>query len=132
LEIDELNFDDEELKNSSFYNELEYNLMCALQYENQMPNCGILAWDMARFVNLVRNCKSARYINTKEAWDYIRSVKDLCFENFNSWQEFTLSFKIGRKYWLRGSRSNFYPENYCDDFLTNPLYSWSYFHWKKR
>ncbi len=132
FEAYEMNFDEQQLKNSSFYKELEYNLMFSEQYENQMPDCGILAWDMCRFINLVRNCKSTRYITTKEAWEFIRSVKEMCFSNFNSWQEFTLSFKLGRKYWLRGTYSSFNVESFCDELLKDNLKSWNHFHWKKK
>lgn len=130
-EFDSFEVEEKELKRSSFYKELSYNLNFIEKFEKDIPNCGILAWDMARYVNLLRMCREAGYINVNECWEMLGKIKDECFENFDSWTDFAKSFGIGRKYWLRNSFDGYdTPESECKNILNDKYSSWNHFKWK--
>lgn len=130
-EFDSFDFDEKELKRSNFYKELSYNLNFIEKFEKDIPNCGILAWDMARYVNLLRMCREAGYINVDECWELLGRVKEECFENIENWTDFAKSFGLGRKYWLRNNFDGYHtPESECKGILDDKYSSWNHFKWR--
>jgi hypothetical protein len=64
-----------------------------------VPKVGILAWDAARYIHLVRLCFFANYLNPKEAWEKINLLAPIVKDKFKDWSEFSQSFLIGRTFW---------------------------------
>lgn len=64
-----------------------------------VPKVGILAWDVARYVHLVRLCFVANYLRADEAWTHLHAIQPLVQNQFSSWSEFSQSFLIGRTFW---------------------------------
>lgn|GEM_PF-2395633 len=57
---------------------------------------GVSAWNLARAVFLSRCCFDYGYITEKEAWDFIWQARQCALEKFKNWQEFSISYLLGR------------------------------------
>ncbi len=90
-----------------------------------VPVPGILAWDVARYIHLVRMCFFVGYLSDKEAWDKLNALWPLVENKFSSWNEFAQSFLIGRTFWA-GSED---PElkSVCERLLGNKASPWLYY-----
>lgn len=64
-----------------------------------VPEVGILAWDAARYVHLVRMCFIANYLTGPQAWKELLEFHPLVENKFSTWNEFSQSFLIGRTFW---------------------------------
>lgn len=64
-----------------------------------VPKVGILAWDIARYVHLVRLCYVANYVRADEAWAHLDAIQPQVQGQFATWSEFSQSFLIGRTFW---------------------------------
>ena len=60
---------------------------------------GNVGWDCGRLVFLTRICFDAGYISEQDAWSYIDAAYSLAKNNFNSWEDFSKSYIIGRGMW---------------------------------
>ncbi len=58
-----------------------------------------IGWDCGRLVFLSRLCFDANYISENETWKYIDKAYELATNNFNTWEEFSKSYIIGRGMW---------------------------------
>ena len=67
--------------------------------DSYVPKVGILAWDAARYVHLVRLCFVANYLRADEAWKALEDFAPLVRNKFSTWNEFSQSFLIGRTFW---------------------------------
>ncbi|RHH14344.1 DUF5106 domain-containing protein [Bacteroides fragilis] len=56
---------------------------------------GIIGWDMAELVLLVRMTYDLGYLSEEEAWLYIEDAYKLIREEYYNWQEFAMSLVIG-------------------------------------
>ncbi len=86
---------------------------------------GILAWDAARFVHLVRLSFVAGYLNDNEAWAEILKMAPLADDKFNNWMEFAQSFLIGRTFWS-GSEDPLV-KTICERLLGHPASPWNFY-----
>ncbi|HVM81496.1 MAG TPA: DUF1266 domain-containing protein [Stellaceae bacterium] len=59
-----------------------------------------LAWDAARIVHVARHAYHAGYLDTAEAWVYVRVLAPLVQKTFPSWAEYGRRFGRGRLRWL--------------------------------
>jgi hypothetical protein len=59
----------------------------------------LLAWDIARGVNVARHAYHARYISAEEAWTHIRGAARAAQASFPSWAEYGQRFLRGRLRW---------------------------------
>ncbi len=64
-----------------------------------VPNVGLLAWDIARCIFLIRISFVVGFLNDQEAWTRINSLWPLVQNKFKDWDEFAQSFLIGRTFW---------------------------------
>jgi hypothetical protein len=62
-------------------------------------NKGILAWDLGRFVIIVRLCYDMGYLTETAAWDLITSAFESAADEFADWHEVATSYLIGRGTW---------------------------------
>ncbi|MNJ99860.1 hypothetical protein D3C87_176410 [compost metagenome] len=95
--------------------------------QKYVSDSGILAWDVARYIQLVRLCFVAGYFDDNEAWAQILKIAPVAEGKFSSWTEFAQSFLIGRTFWA-GSES---PEAkaICERLLGHPASPWQFFSW---
>ena len=54
------------------------------------------AWDLCRAASLAKWCYWCQYINETEMWDILQKVSDIAKEQGKNWQEYTISFLLGR------------------------------------
>jgi hypothetical protein len=88
---------------------------------------GILAWDTARFVHLVRLSFVAGYIDDNEAWGEILKMAPIAEGKFNSWLEFVHSFLIGRTFWSGSEDPQV--KMICERLLGHPASPWNFYSW---
>jgi hypothetical protein len=62
-------------------------------------NKGILAWDLGRFVIIIRMCYDMGYLDETTAWDLITSAFEPAIKEFADWHEVAASYLIGRGAW---------------------------------
>ena len=54
------------------------------------------AWDLCRAASLAKWCYWCQYITETEMWDILQKVSDIAKEQGKNWQEYTISFLLGR------------------------------------
>lgn len=92
-----------------------------------LKSSGILAWDAARYVQLVRLCFVAGYLTDDEAWAELLKLAPLVEGRFESWMEFAQSFLIGRTFWSGGEDAQV--KSVCERLLGHPASPWQFFAW---
>lgn len=92
-----------------------------------LKESGILAWDAARYIQLIRLSFIAGYLNDDEAWAEILKLAPLVEGRFESWMEFSQSFLIGRTFWSGADDPQV--KAVCERLLGSPASPWQFFHW---
>ena len=92
-----------------------------------IQDTGILAWDAARYIHLVRLSFIGGYIDDSQAWAEILKLAPLIEGRFASWMEFSQSFLIGRTFWSGGSDPQV--KSICEKLLGHPASPWRFFSW---
>lgn len=93
-----------------------------------LPNQGILAWDMARYIHLIRLGVLVGYLSASEAWGWVDKVGPLVQGQFKDWMQFAQSYLIGLTFWA--GQEDLYVKAACERLLGEPALSpWGYFHW---
>ena len=64
----------------------------------QMPE-SVIAWDLVRVVNLGRWAYLCDYLTEDEMWQIMQVAADTALEHFSSWEEYGMSFVMGRGVW---------------------------------
>ena len=54
------------------------------------------AWDLCRAASLAKWCYWCQYITETEMWDILQKVSEIAKEQGKDWQEYTISFLLGR------------------------------------
>ena len=54
------------------------------------------AWDLCRAASLAKWCYWCQYISETEMWDILQKVSEIAKEQGKNWQEYTISFLLGR------------------------------------
>ncbi len=70
-----------------------------LNHDDPLNANGILAWDMGRFVTVTGWGYLAGYISEKEAEEKISTILPMTQRSFQSWEEYAISYRAGRKFW---------------------------------
>lgn len=60
---------------------------------------GLIGWDWARYVHLLRLGFLAKIIKQDEAWTLLKRLRKPVKERFKDWQSFGRSFQNGRLFW---------------------------------
>lgn len=95
--------------------------------QKYLKESGILAWDAARYIQLIRLCFVAEYLSDNEAWAEILKLAPLVEGRFGSWMEFSQSFLIGRTFWS-GSEDPVVKSS-CERLLGHPASPWQFIEW---
>ena len=64
----------------------------------KMPG-SVIAWDLVRLVNLGRWAYLCGYVSEGEMWQIMQAAADTALEHFSSWEEYGMSFVMGRGVW---------------------------------
>lgn len=83
-----------------------------------------VGWDCGRLIFLSRMCFDAGYITANEAWNYIDKAYDLATKNFNTWEELSKSYIIGRGMWGGESCANEGIMKIAEDLLKDEKSPW--------
>lgn len=83
-----------------------------------------IGWDCGRLVFLSRLCFDAGYISDSEAWSYIDKAYELATQHFDSWQEFSKSYIIGRGMWGGKDCANEGIMTIAEELLKNEKSPW--------
>ncbi|MCK6597115.1 MAG: DUF1266 domain-containing protein [Bdellovibrionaceae bacterium] len=73
---------------------------------SSIKTSGIIAWDWARYVHLLRLSFLAKMIEEKEAYLLLKKLEKPMSERFKSWADFGQSFMNGRNLWA-GEENSF-------------------------
>lgn len=82
----------------------EVRRMVAYMIQNEycdmttIPHTAI-AWDLVRVVNLGRWAFLCGYVTEEEMWHIMQAGAEVARQEFSSWQEFGLSYTLGRGVW---------------------------------
>lgn len=83
-------------------------------HKYELINCGGTAFDIVRGQFLASLGHEAGYLNEKEAWDYIYTCYDKYKDHFDSWEQYMLSYNVGRQFWM---------ENLAEDYAHDQMYN---------
>jgi Protein of unknown function (DUF1266). len=86
---------------------------------------GILAWDLARAVQLIRMSYVAGFLNDNEAWAEILKLAPISVDKFDSWMAFSHSFLIGQTFWAGQEMPEV--KQACERLLGNPASPWQFY-----
>lgn len=121
-------FDLEEAQELQMTDEDYKRLAGWMQRTNQyLKESGILAWDCARYIHLVRLSFVAGYLNDNEAWAEILKLAPLAEDRFGDWMEFSQSFLIGRTFWSGSDDPEI--KLICQKLLGHPASPWQFISW---
>lgn len=90
---------------------------------------GILGWDMARYVHVVRLYFMAGYFSADQAWKAINELSPIIVGKFPSWMEFSQSFLIGRTFW--GGVDTPEIKQSCERLMGYPISPWVLLKWPR-
>jgi hypothetical protein len=69
----------------------------------RFKNGNLLAWDLARMINVARYGFSGGYIPEGEAWEIILAAARALQQEYDSWVELSDNYLLGFGYWQRGA-----------------------------
>lgn len=109
--------------------EAEYQKLAAWfqRTESYLGESSILAWDAARYIQLIRLSFMAGYLTDSEAWSEILKLAPLIEGKFKSWMEFSKSFLIGRTFWSGSDDTEI--KAICERLLGHPASPWQFVQW---
>jgi len=90
---------------------------------------GTEGWDCGRLVFLARLCFDAKFITEEEAWSYINAASELANSKFQSWEEYSKSYVIGRSMWGGVESGNTGIMVIAKDLLKLPNSPWVQMSW---
>ncbi|GAB1267648.1 hypothetical protein NBRC116493_09010 [Aurantivibrio infirmus] len=110
------------------YSEQEFKntLILAENLQAKLPAAGIWAWDVARYVHLLRIGYMANYMTSNDCWVYLRRLLQPVSDRFESWEDYVHSFTQGYRWWSGTSGPI---EDACHRLLKHPNSPWLYFGW---
>lgn len=100
-------------------------LIYAESREAKLPPAGIRAWDIARYVHVLRLGYMSGFIHADESWLHLRRLRGISRE-FSSWQDYVNSYVVGYRWWS-GTAGPI--EDACQRLLQHPKSPWTHFGW---
>jgi len=70
----------------------------ALYWRPRLTKSGILAWDLARAIQVMRLSYNAGFFDEDDAWTFLEKL-EMPAAQINSWQEFGRSYLAGLEFW---------------------------------
>lgn len=90
---------------------------------------GILGWDYSRYIALCRWGHEAGYVSEDEAWRMIMPVAWRLQEEFDSWEDLSRNYLIGREFWGGGADSTYKFEDAYQRLIDMPSSPWNRYDW---
>lgn len=87
----------------------------------------LLAWDIARLVNIARHAFMSGYITEEEGWAYVRDAAKMAQPNFSSWEDYANRNSRGRYRWRAGADKTF--DDAVEFLLKNGKSPWRTLDW---
>lgn len=129
--VEDKEINEEKLKESEFFEILSGEKEYVEAVMEELPEFGILAWDCARYVHVVRLCYVAGYFSDKESWEEINKIAGICLKNFDTWEKFADSYLIGRTFWNGDSEEDTITD-ICSILNEDSVSPWTNFQWPKQ
>ncbi len=98
-----------------------------IKSKSYLKESGILAWDAARYIHLIRLCFISGYLDSDTAWKGIVKLAPFVEGHFSNWMEFSQSFLIGRTFW--SGQDDPQVKSICERLLSHPVSPWQFFPW---
>lgn len=73
------------------------------QNRQNFKNGDLIAWDLARLVNVARQGHTAGYLTAEEAWQKIMPAARLLQASYGSWNELSDNYALGWRFWQDGA-----------------------------
>ncbi len=89
----------------------------------------IIAWDLVRAVNVARWAFLCGYMKENEMWQTAKTVADKAKKIFNSWEEYGLSFAVGRGVWQGDPEDYETADEVVSTLLENEESPWKQIEW---
>lgn len=103
-----------------------------ITHRKQLKHCGILAYDIGRYVHNVRAAYYVGYLPERDAWQALYRIGPTVQSAFSDWRQFGLSHVVGRTY----CRALYLSKQYCDGefqllerILMNDRHPWNQLDW---
>jgi len=87
----------------------------------------VRAWDLARYVHLLRLGYLAGMLPSNECWPRLGRLREPVLQEFDGWADFAQSYLAGLQLWS-GTRGGTF-EDSCRRLLEHPRSPWTYFGW---
>lgn len=100
-------------------------LILAESKEARLSSAGIRAWDIARYVHVLRFGYMSRFIHADECWLHLKRLSSVVSE-FTDWRDYSHSYIVGYRWWS-GTAGPI--EDACQRLLDHPKSPWTYFGW---
>jgi hypothetical protein len=101
-----------------------------MRYQEELGDSGILAWDTACYIHILRLSYLAGYIKAEQAWTLALEIKPRVQRTFRSWNEFGRSFLVGR--FLATGQPDESLGTAVAKLIKEDLSPWNYFGWHQR
>lgn len=108
-------------------------LRLVVQHRHSLKHCGIYAWDAGRAAHIIRNAFYIDIISEERAWELLDQVTSEVYPAFNSWQQFGLSYTVGRAYWSATNLDEYFCQDrfsHLQSIANNPEHPWNYLPWE--
>lgn len=105
------------------------NIFAMVGYYQFNLQAGDLAWHLGRAAWLIRQGAFLNLITEEEAWALLAKNGELVKKNFNSWEEFGISYAVGAQYWRQnqwGEASISRYKQHLKYLLTNQDSPWNH------
>lgn len=106
----------------------DYMLENSICDMNSVPHTAI-AWDLVRIVNLGRWAFQCGYITEEDMWNIMRVADETASANFSSWEEYGMSFVLGRGVWHGDTDDCLTAYEIVTELLKNEDSPWLQFSW---
>ena len=104
----------------------------ALTHGHSVGPAGILSYDLARCVPMLRNAYSLSWISEEEMWKHLKIISIKLQQSYQSWEQAGIAYIVGRLFWAKAGLS----ESTCNDYfgmlkriLINPEHAWNTVDW---
>jgi uncharacterized protein DUF1266 len=97
-----------------------------LYWRPRLTKSGILAWDLARAIQMMRNSYNAGFIDEDGCWAFLDKLEAPAAQ-IASWQEFAHSYLAGYEFW--SGEVDMERREIVGRLLTHPCSPWVHFPW---
>ena len=108
------------------------DIQLALTHAHSIGPAGVLSWDLARCVPMLRNAYSLSWIGEEEVWKNLQTISIKLQKSYQSWEQAGTAYIVGRLFWAKGGLSEstcHYYFSMLKRILINPEHAWNTIDW---